>query len=263
MNIKLIPVFTLLIVSIASCSVSRQVGSKLLWEENFNDEKIDASKWTKIPRGGSDWNRFMSDYDSCYAVRNGKLVLTGMVNHHLKDDTARYLTGGVYTKDKVAFGFGRWEVRARLNGAKGAWPAFWLLPQGGTWPADGEIDIMERLNYDSIAYQTVHTTYTYTLGIKDNPKHGSTGKIDPSSFNTYAVELYADSLVFFINNIKTFSYPRIKTDKEGQFPFSEHKYYLLLDMQLGGSWVGKVNEEDLPVEMEIEWVRFYERRKKR
>jgi hypothetical protein len=64
--------------------------------------------------------------------------------------------------------------------------------------------------------------------------------------------------VFFINGQKTFTYPRIKTDKEGQFPFSEHKYYLLLDMQLGGSWVGKVNPDDLPVEMEIDWVRFYE-----
>jgi hypothetical protein len=29
-------------------------------------------------------------------------------------------------------------------------------------------------------------------------------------------------------------------------------------MQLGGSWVGKVNPDDLPVEMEIDWVRFYE-----
>jgi len=64
--------------------------------------------------------------------------------------------------------------------------------------------------------------------------------------------------VFFINGQKTFTYPRIQTDKEGQFPFSEHRYYLLLDMQLGGSWVGKVNPDDLPVEMEIDWVRFYE-----
>jgi len=28
-------------------------------------------------------------------------------------------------------------------------------------------------------------------------------------------------------------------------------------MQLGGSWVGNVHPEDLPVEMEIDWVRFY------
>ena len=28
-------------------------------------------------------------------------------------------------------------------------------------------------------------------------------------------------------------------------------------MQLGGSWVGPVHPEELPVEMEIDWVRFY------
>lgn len=68
----------------------------------------------------------------------------------------------------------------------------------------GEIDIMERLNNDSIAYQTVHSHYTFDLGIKDNPKPGSTGLINPDDFNTYTVEMYPDSLVFFINETRTF-----------------------------------------------------------
>ena len=118
---------------------------------------------------------------------------------------------------------------------------------------------MERLNNDSIAYQTVHSHYTFNLGIKDNPKQGSTGVIDPNDFNTYTVEMYADSLVFFINDTRTFAYPRIETDKEGQYPFNDSQFYLLLDMQLGGSWVGAVDSEDLPVEMEIDWVRFYQK----
>lgn len=242
-----------------SCSTSSLFSKrKLLWEENFDGPTtFDSRYWTKIPRGTSDWNRYMSGFDSCYAIQDGKLILRGMVNSYLPNDTARFLTGGVYTKDKVSFGFGRWEIRAKLNGAKGAWPAFWLLPQDGSWPESGEIDIMERLDFDSIAYQTVHSNYTHHLNIKDNPPQGSTGKIDPNAFNTYAVELHPDSLVFFINDKQTFTYPRIETDKEGQFPFSENQYYLLLDMQLGGSWVGEVEVEDLPVEMEIDWVRFY------
>ena len=31
----------------------------------------------------------------------------------------------------------------------------------------------------------------------------------------------------------------------------------MIDMQLGGNWVGPVNPDDLPVEMEIDWVRHY------
>lgn len=242
-----------------SCIAQKRIQKGILtWEENFDQPtSFDTTRWSKIPRGKPDWQKYMSDFDSCYAMRDGKLILRGIINNSMPNDTARYLTGGIYTEGKVGFGLGRIEINAKLNGARGAWPAFWLLSQDMKWPDGGEIDIMERLNSDSIAYQTVHSHYTYDLKMK-TPKQGATGAIDPGAFNTYAVELHRDSLVFFINNKRTFAYPRIQTDKEGQFPFDKYKYYLLLDMQLGGSWVGEVYPADLPVEMEIDWVRFYE-----
>ena len=101
--------------------------------------------------------------------------------------------------------------------------------------------------------------YTYTLGIKDHPKSHSTGVIHPDRYNVFAVEMYPDSLSFYVNDIHTFTYPRIQTQKEGQFPFDQ-PFYLLIDMQLGGSWVGAVDPKDLPVEMEVDWVRFYQRK---
>ena len=162
----------------------------LVWEDNFDQaDSFDPASWSKIPRGGSDWNNYMSDFDSCYAMRDGKLILRGLVNYSLPTDTAPFITGGVYTKDKVGFNNGRLEIHAKLNGATGAWPAFWLLPQDGKWPNGGEIDIMERLNNDSIAYQTVHSNYTFNLGIKDNPKQGGIGLINRDDFNTYTVEM--------------------------------------------------------------------------
>ena len=233
--------------------------ARLVWQENFNQSvNFDSSRWSKIPRGTADWDRHMSNFDGCYAMRKGKLVLRGIKNNNPAADTARYITGGVYTKDKMNFGFGRLEIRAKLNAAKGAWPAFWMLASNTQWPDGGEIDIMERLNYDSIVYQTVHSDYTLSLKIKNNPLSHTTAHIRPGEFNTYAIEKYPDSLVFFVNHKKTFSYPRIKTDKAGQFPFDQHPHFLLLDMQLGGSWVGSVGLKDLPVEMEIDHVRFYE-----
>lgn len=254
---KLLPT-ALLFLLIAACTSQKHLSKTTLnWEENFDQAKaFDTPRWSKIPRGKADWQKYMSDFDSCYALRDGKMILRGIVNNSLHSDTARYLTGGIYSKDKVLFGFGRLEINAKLNGAKGAWPAFWLLSQDMKWPDGGEIDIMERLNFDSIAYQTVHSHYTYDLKIKE-PKQGSTGPINPNDFNIYAVEMHPDSLVFFINNKRTFAYPRVQTDKEGQYPFDKYKYYLLLDMQLGGSWVGSVDPGNLPVEMEIDWVRFY------
>ncbi|QCX52563.1 glycoside hydrolase family 16 protein [Elizabethkingia sp. JS20170427COW] len=242
----------------SSCASSKDLTQgTLVWKEDFNQKQnFDTKIWSKIPRGTADWNNTMSDQDTLYEMRKGKLVLKGMQNTIAPQDSSKFLTGGVYTKGKLSFGYGRWEVKAKLNAAKGAWPAFWLLPENEKWPYGGEIDIMERLNHDDFVYQTVHSHYTYTLGIKD-PKPGFTGKINPKTYNIYSVEIHPERIDFFVNHQKTFSYPKIKTEHQGQFPFSDYRYYLLLDMQLGGSWVGEVDAKQLPVEMEIDWVKFY------
>ena len=99
--------------------------------------------------------------------------------------------------------------------------------------------------------------YTYVLKEKDNPQHGATGEIDPHDYNIYSVEILPDSLVFAINGKRTFAYPKIQTEKKGQYPFGT-PYYLLIDMQIEGSWVGKADPKDYPVMMEIDWVKFYE-----
>ena len=252
----------LLCWTLVSCKSSKtSSGWSLIWEENFNQKKsFDSQVWSKIPRGKSDWNNYMTDFDSCFDMRDGNMVLRGIINHSQPNDTAPYLTGGIYTKGKKAFSNGRLEIRAKLNGARGEWPAIWMLPIDAPWPMGGEIDIMERLNHDTIAYQTIHTNYTYNLGIKDNPLSHSVGAINPDDYNVYSVEMYPDSIAFYINDTHTFTYPRIETDKEGQFPFDQ-PFYLLIDMQLGGSWVGAVDPKELPVEMYVDWVRFYQKEK--
>lgn len=229
-------------------------GKELVWEESFNS--FDDANWSKIPRGKSPWNKYMSSDDRLYDIRDGNLILRGIINPDRSADTAQYLTGGVFTKDKVRFGLGRLEIRAKLGSAQGAWPAFWMLGQGRRYPGGGEIDIMEHLNFDDFVYQTVHSSYTIDLKINE-PIKGGTGKINPDEYNIYAVEKHEDKVVFFVNDIQTHVYPKISTDQQDQFPFSEGDHYLLLDMQLGGDWVGEIDDDDLPIEMAIDWVRFY------
>lgn len=235
---------------------------RLVWQDHFKGTTYDSKSWTRIPRGSSDWNRHMSYADSLYAVRDGKLILRGCVNTNLEADTARFVTGGLYTRHKRTIKYGKVEVRAKLGCAQGAWPAIWMLPDDDNtkWPDGGEIDIMEHLNHDTIAYQTVHSYYTYVLKKDQTPLHGSTLGIDRDGYNTYAVEILPDSLVFSINGRTSFSYPRIETTDRGQYPFGT-PYYLLIDMQIQGSWVGKANPKQLPVEMQVDWVKFYELKK--
>ena len=237
-------------------------GWKLTWEENFNGPTLDTTVWSRTTRGGADWQNTQSGDPRLLTFRDGCLVLRGIVNDDLTSDPAPHLTGGVWTKGRKAFpDYCRYEIRARLHKAQGAWPAFWLLPfdeRHYGWPRGGEIDIMERLNGDSIAYQTIHSNYT--LHVNPGEQHGGTGPIDPDDFNIYGVDIYPDSISFHINHRHTYTYARqpALADQQ-QWPFGL-PMYLLLDMQLGGQWVGPVNNDDLPVEMEIDYVRIYERR---
>lgn len=110
----------------------------------------------------------MSYDDRLYEVKVGTLILHGVNNAgsykydlngdgKLEADTARFVTGGLYTKHKRTIEYGKVEVRAKLGQAQGAWPAIWMLPDRDiAWPNGGEIDIMEHLNFDPMAYQTVH-----------------------------------------------------------------------------------------------------------
>lgn len=228
----------------------------LIWEDNFDrDDIFSTGIWAKIPRGTPDWSNTMSDDPSLFEIKEGNLILLGKNNTDNPNDPAPYITGGVFTKEKLYFHLGRIEVRCKVEAHQGAWPAIWMLPKEGAWPSGGEIDIMERLNYDDFAYQTVHSTYTQLE--KENPKHYATFPINPNDYNVYAVEITPDEVCFFINDIPTFSYPRIDDNLE-QFPFNR-PYYLLIDMQLGGKWVGEVADLKSPIKMYIDWVRYYKR----
>ena len=233
---------------------------QLVWEENFAGESLDTTVWSMIPQGFFEKKHTLSHDERCYEMRNGLLILRGIVNEDLQKDSSAYLSGGIWTKGKQSFQRGRVEIRAKMEGIQGAWPAIWMLPDTShdkEWPHGGEIDIMERLNQDAFVYQTVHSYYTHTLKEKDNPPNGTIVSINPHEFNVFGVDFFSDSLVFHVNGVKTFTYPRIETDKKGQFPFDVPQY-LLIDMQLGGTWVGEVDPTGLPVEMAIDWIRHYQ-----
>ena len=233
---------------------------ELVWHDEFEQEVLDTTKWTRIPPNSADWGRHMSSHPDCCRLSDGRLYLRGIVNPDTLSDPRPYLTGGIYSKGKFAFQYGRVEIRAKLECAQGAWPAIWMLSETnkyGPYPRNGEIDIMEHLNFDDIIYQTTHSWYTLELGQKNNPPHHGTAKVDIDAFNTYGLEWYPDKLVFTLNGEETFVYLRVEGVDPSQWPY-DHPFYLLIDQQLGGSWVGKVNPDHLPVQMIVDWVRVYQ-----
>ncbi|WP_273568612.1 glycoside hydrolase family 16 protein [Maribacter halichondriae] len=237
-------------------------GWTLIWEDSFDKKRLDRSKWNIIERNKADWGNYMSSKKGLIRIRDEKLHLRGIVNKKRKHDTVPFLTGGIDSKGKFAFQYGKIEIHAKLEQAQGAWPALWMLankPKYGEYPRNGEIDLMEHLNFENKIYQTVHSYYTLELNGEGNPPNSATPEANTAKFNTYGMEWYPDKLVFTLNGKETFTYPKLENVNAAQWPFDQ-PFYIMMDMQLGGKWVGQVEPKDLPVQMIIDWVKVYKQK---
>lgn len=200
----------------------------------------------------------MSDDSRLFELKDGVLRLHGLANDDRQKDPSLFLTGGVTSSGKFQFHHGRLAVRARFKSAQGAWPAIWLLAAGKRWPAGGEIDIMEHLNFEDLVYQTIHTPYTIEAKRTNADDNVRTTAIKRDEFNVYGMEWDADRIVFLVNGKASFTYKRDDAKGPDQWPF-HHPMYIILSMQIGGSWVGDATPQHYPASMEIDWVRVFER----
>jgi len=268
--VKKIFLYTLFATLSLSCSERPSTKWALIWGDDFSKKNhLDTSSWSYINRNhalkreGTPFN-----ISSCAKIEEDNLVLTTLhIKNKKGDDSA--VGCGVQTKNKKIIRYGKVEIRAKFESAQGINSAIWMLantPKYGIKDPEykkyahynGEIDIVEHINFSTDIYQTIHSYFTYKLKIND-PSQNIELQKDVSKFITYGVEIHKNNIIFFIDGKETFNYPKIKTDEIGQFPFDQN-YYLMIEHGVGkeGSWQGLVNTKDLPVKMYIDWVKFYE-----
>ena len=228
---------------------------KLKFTEDFKGKKLDDKIWTRIGPDPSDWNKNMSVRPDLVAVKDGQFHAYGVKNENLAEDKRSVLTGGISTHGKLAVKYGKIEIRCKLEGQKGAWPAIWMMPEkpAAKWPNCGEIDIIERLNFDGFVYQTVHSGWT--AAHPNDPPHGGKGNIKPNDWNVYGIEWTPERIAWTVNGKVTHSYSKVGDDPI-RYPWTV-PFYLMIDMQLGGKWVGAVDEKTLPTAMHVDWVKIY------
>ena len=258
---RIFTLFTLL----SLCQLSIADDWKMIWKDEFTGKSVDTNKWSVRKRGTSDWDNTMSSDPSLIEVSKGTLKLKGVVNPDTNKDPSPFLTAALDSKGKFSFTYGKVQVRARFKSAQGAWPALWMLGEKGRWPNNGEIDLMEHLNFDDKIYQTLHSHYTLKVDKTNTPKKGGTTAIKRDDWNTYGCEWDADTVTFTVNGKSTLSYPRIPEKGAEQFPFNQ-PFYLLLSMQIGGKWVNgngrpPTNPDHFPAHLEVDWVRVYQQSK--
>ena len=251
------------VIMLSSCASQRSVW-KLVWTEDFKGDAIDSSSWTRVRKGPSDWDDMMSQRPDLAYVKDGELVLLGKPGDTANGDETPFVTAGLQSSGKRSWRLGRVEIKARYNNVQGFWPALWLMPDASLpKPEYAEIDIMEHLNHETIAYQTVHSRYSLDRKANEQPAHSTSAPIKPGDWNIYATEVYKDSVCFFINGEKTLTYKRIP-EAQYQFPWPDYPFYLILSNQLGGSWVGPVNRpEQMPSELRVDWIKVYQQKNAR
>ncbi len=248
---------------------------QLVWEDDFNKGSLDTSVWSRI--GLFETPKWKVPVENWREVKNcfryitatdprvvqfddNNIKLMGIINpDSLTGDPRPYLTGGIYSWGKFAFQGGRIEIKAKLDQAYGMWPAIWMLSEKDIYPNqhNGEMDIMEKLNHDDFAYQTTHNHYTITLK-QNEPKKSTTARIDTADYNIYSVSWYPDKLVYAINGVTSYEYPKVPGAGTFQWPFDQ-PFYLLIDQQMEHEWPGPISHpEELPISMTVDWVRLYQ-----
>lgn len=243
----------------------------LVWSDEFNtDGNIDGTKWfhqTQLPAGGSWYNGEIQHYTNRTAnsfVENGILNIRARRENfndqgHTKSFTSARLNS------KFAFQYGRVEVRAKLPSGVGTWPAIWTLGKNITeagaywetlgygttsWPACGEIDIMEHWGVNPNYVQSaMHTPSSFGNTVNHGGRFLATAT---SAFHIYTLDWTETEMVFSVDGIVHYTY-RPDVRDASTWPFDAEQY-LLLNFAIQPNIAPSFNSGTL----EVDYVRIYQ-----
>jgi len=243
---------------------------ELVWSDEFNsDGPIDSNKWfhqTQLPAGGSWFNNELQHYtnrlENSY-VSGGNLNLVA-IKETFRDQGSTKEYTSARLNSKVAFQYGRMEIRAKLPTGAGTWPAIWMLGKNinedggywdingfGTtpWPECGEIDIMEHWgknqNYVSSA---MHTPSSYGGTFNTGGRYLSTAS---TAFHVYELDWNAQRMIFSVDGTVHYTY-NPSTKDANTWPYDAEQYFLL-NIAIEGS-----GADITQTAMEIDYIRVYQ-----
>ena len=245
-----------LLLSSIICSAQVRKG-KLIWEENFNGKTLDEKVWNfELGNGCPNVCGWGNNEREIYTkdnhrLENGFLVITA------KKEGDTYTSTRITTAGKKEFKYGYMEARAKVAVGKGIWPAFWMLGSNigkVSWPAAGEIDILEYVGKETdMVYTTLHTPSNHAgnaLSKKTEFKNIEEG------YHTFGVNWTKDEITFYVDDRAVYSYaPKDKTPET--WPFNQ-PFYFIVNMAVGGNFGGPdVDDSIFPQEYFVDYIRVY------
>ena len=236
----------------------------MVWNDEFDGTELDSTKWRYEVNGLGGGNGELQYYtDENVVVSDGTLKIIARKEEY---NGKEYTSSRITTQFTQDWKYGKFQIRAKLPGGRGTWPAIWMIPMYnayGGWPDSGEIDIMESVGYDPYkVHSTLHTEIFNDANF--NSQKGSSKTLsDPmNNFHVYELEWLPETIRFYVDGELIFTYvPRDYKvcPTSQQWPFDK-QFFMILNVAIGGSW-GGINGVDntiFPVEMEVDYVRVFQ-----
>ncbi|MBN2712152.1 MAG: glycoside hydrolase family 16 protein [Planctomycetes bacterium] len=252
-------------------AVENAGGWELVWAEEFDvPGKPDPAKWDyEIGLVRNNEAQFYTDAEENCRVEDSCLVITAKRQEtegkpsspdnlaDLSSKKGEYTSASIFSKE--SFLYGRIEARAKIPTGKGSWPAIWMLGENIRevgWPLCGEIDIMENVGKEPNKIHGTMHYYSWLNNVKESTGEALEADKPYEDFHIYAVEWDSEKAVFSYDGKPyfTFKHEKVGNDKENPF----HKpHFLLLNLAIGGSWGGEIDESIFPLKYYIDYVRVY------
>ena len=182
-----------------------------------------------------------------FSVSDGILTITAkQTPDALKSivDNHDYTSGILTTHSTFSQTYGYFEMRAEMPHNQGVWPAFWLLPEDGSWPP--ELDVVEMRGQDP-------TTVNVTVHSNATGEHTKTSipvqVPSTDGFHNYGVLWDKDQIVWYFDDVAV-AHADTPADMHGPM-------YMLVDLAVGG--VAGTPTDGLPngSEMKIDYIKAY------
>lgn len=234
---------------------------KLIFKEDFKDKKLNLDVWNIATGGNGFGNRELQHYtdrEENLFIKDGILNIVARRESYLGNE---YTSAKITTANKLTFKYGKIKVRAKLPKGGGTWPAIWTLGSNFKdvgWPICGEIDIMEYIgNRPNEILFSIHSG-GYNHKTNNNPT-----KIVPfpninDDFRVFELEWFEDKFIHKIDGQTLAIFEKGSKKVPFDWPFQE-PHFLILNLAIGGTLGGKVDESIFPAEFLIDYIEIYER----